>query len=58
MVCSLQSVSYADRFFNADTFLVREALRALFHTFLQKCDSTSTNSSLSQIMALLSLLKY
>ena len=33
-------------------------LRVLFYSFLQNCDSTSTNSSLSQIKALLSLLKY
>ena len=41
------------------TFLVRrDALRFLFYSFLQNCDSTNTNSSLSQIKALLSLLKY
>ena len=59
LIHSLQSAFYADRFFNADTFLVRrDALRALFYTFLQNCDSTSNNLSLSQIKALLSLLKY
>ena len=62
-VCTLSTVCSLR--FTQTAFLMRihfwygvMRLRVLFYSFLQNCDSTSTNSSLSQIKALLSLLKY